>query len=71
MALKRCQNVTIFSDGSLLFDFLVTNKNFKIINTKNNDLKNFQKISNKNLLKNRSNISQDSSFSIFRKRLFK
>lgn len=72
MSVILFQNLTIFSDGSLLLNLNVNSKNVKLIKSLNKDLINFQKSFDKNSLNslsyfNNTNIVTDT----FRKKLFK
>ena len=49
---KQFQKITIFSDGSLLFDLIKTNKKQNSINYLDKDLKVYQKSYNKDFLNN-------------------
>ena len=71
MTMKKLQNLTIFSDGSLYFNLTFTNKNSLILQKKTKDLKNYQKLLNQNSSKSLSNINHNIITDNFRSKLFK
>lgn len=71
MTMKKLQNLTIFSDGSLYFNLTFTNKNPLILQKKTKDLKNYQKLLNQNSSKSLSNINHNIITENFRSKLFK
>jgi hypothetical protein len=64
---KQFQKITIFSDGSLLFDLIKTNKKQNSINYLDKDLKVYQKSYNKDFL---NNSLQTSITKNYRKKYF-
>ena len=64
---KQFQKITIFSDGSLLFDLIKTNTKQNSINYLDKDLKVYQKSYNKDFL---NNSLQTSITKNYRKKYF-
>lgn len=64
---KLNQKITIFSDGSLVFDLHIVNKKQKKVKCLNKDLKNFQKnLKQKSL----NNLSKTNRINTYRKKYF-